>query len=307
MANDFRRPLNYKFDKLDERDYKFKTASVYEKLRAVRPSSIDWSSNMSRIKDQGQLGSCVGFAMVAMKEWQEITERIMEQKEYGPTNDELKDLSESYVYWNAKAIDGDPEEGTTLRVAMQVLKNKGVPTERFWPYSDKTRGEALDGADTAAEWTKIGSYWRVTSLEELLTALSKQPVPIGISCFEEIFSVGSNGLVPLPKNPALDYGGHAICLVGYDDEKRLLKFKNSWSTAWGQNGYGYLSYDYFEYIIDAWTCLDLKVTGGEVPVTPPPADDDKDDDKKKKPIVLFIAIGVAVALALIGSIIKWIF
>jgi len=53
-------------------------------------------------------------------------------------------------------------------------------------------------------------------------------------------------------------GGHAICPVGYDEEKRLIKFKNSWSTKWGQNGYGYLHYAYIErYMMDAWSSVDV--------------------------------------------------
>ena len=38
-------------------------------------------------------------------------------------------------------------------------------------------------------------------------------------------------------------GGHAICLIGYDDSKRAFKFINSWGSDWGLNGYGWISYD----------------------------------------------------------------
>ena len=39
-------------------------------------------------------------------------------------------------------------------------------------------------------------------------------------------------------------GGHAIVIVGYDEEKRLFTFRNSWGEDWGDKGYGYLPYDY---------------------------------------------------------------
>jgi hypothetical protein len=40
-------------------------------------------------------------------------------------------------------------------------------------------------------------------------------------------------------------GWHAIVIVGYDESKKLFKFKNSWSGLWGDGkGYGYLPYDY---------------------------------------------------------------
>ncbi|MDD0852773.1 C1 family peptidase [Halobacteriovorax sp. GB3] len=38
--------------------------------------------------------------------------------------------------------------------------------------------------------------------------------------------------------------GHAIHFTGYDKEKRIFQFKNSWSKNWGDEGYGYMSYDY---------------------------------------------------------------
>ena len=52
-------------------------------------------------------------------------------------------------------------------------------------------------------------------------------------------------------------GGHAICIVGYDDKARLFKFKNSWSDKWGAKGYGYLPYDYMKkHLMDAWSARD---------------------------------------------------
>jgi C1A family cysteine protease len=296
------RVYNYKKDKPDERDYKFKSFDNYVKLSAARPSVVDWTKVMSPVKNQGQLGSCVGFGVTAMKEYEEVAERIYTQKEYGPTTPELSDLSEAYLYWNAKEYDPDKGEGTSIRYAMMVLQKKGVPTEKFWPYSDSKTGQALPGSEEAAAWTKIGSYWRLSTLEDILTALSTQPVPIGIECFSEFDNIGRDGIVPLPGPNSKSMGGHCICLVGYDDTKRLLKFKNSWGTGWGQNGYGYISYDYFRHIIDSWTCTDLMITDGTIPVTPSPVtpNDDKKDSKSKLP--LFIGIGAG-ALVLLGIVI----
>lgn len=38
-----------------------------------------------------------------------------------------------------------------------------------------------------------------------------------------------------------NYGGHVVTIVGYN-EKGFI-FKNSWDTTWGDEGYGYISYD----------------------------------------------------------------
>jgi C1A family cysteine protease len=48
--------------------------------------------------------------------------------------------------------------------------------------------------------------------------------------------------MPAPDDPR--GGGHAICLVGYDDSKRLFTFRNSWGESRGDKGYGILPYAY---------------------------------------------------------------
>ena len=52
------------------------------------------------------------------------------------------------------------------------------------------------------------------------------PVPIGVACFLEIFYAGRDGIVAYPANPNQMYGGHAILACGYDDTRKLVKFKN---------------------------------------------------------------------------------
>lgn len=40
--------------------------------------------------------------------------------------------------------------------------------------------------------------------------------------------------------------GHAALIVGYDITRRLFMIKNSWGRAWGESGYGTISFDYLE-------------------------------------------------------------
>jgi C1A family cysteine protease len=256
--------LNYKKDPTDERD--FQLASKYKSFGNVLarvPNKVDHTPDMTPVRDQGYLGSCVGFAVTAMKEWQEAKEHEAELAEGKKDHRKGKvyDLSEAWVYWNAKKIDPWPgEEGTSIRFAMKVLNRLGVPTEKGWPYDDVNIGEPKPWATLVAKWSWIADYWRVSTLEELKVALSKGPVPIGIPCFEEIFYVGSDGVIPYPMNPDNIYGGHAVCAVGYDDDKKLVKFKNSWGKYWGKGGYGYINYAYVnDFLWDAWACNDIRV------------------------------------------------
>jgi hypothetical protein len=226
-------------DPSDERDLLYKAhpemAPTDIKMASALPAAVDHTLKMSPVKYQGTLGSCVSFAAAAMKEWQERREHETEVADGKPDRREEDhwNLSEQWIYWNCKKIDPWPnEEGTNIRSAMKVLQKIGVPTEQAWPYTDDpvNIGKPESWAHLIARWATIGSYWRVKDLSELKRALVEGPVIIGVALFEEFWDVPATlGFVPYPMHPKDIYGFHTICAVGYDDERRLVKFKNSWS------------------------------------------------------------------------------
>lgn len=42
------------------------------------------------------------------------------------------------------------------------------------------------------------------------------------------------------------FSGHEVVVVGYDDEQKLLKIRNSWGTAAGDEGEFYMTYEFFD-------------------------------------------------------------
>jgi C1A family cysteine protease len=258
--------LNYVKDNIDERDHKplKLTKPILREMSSVSLAS-DYTSTMSPVKNQGSLGSCVGFAVVSMKEWQEQQEHLEELAEGKKYKRKAKnyDLSEQWLYYKCKEIDYWPEEeGTSIRFAMQILNKVGVPCEKAWPYDDDYKGEPKRWANLVSKWALGGEYLRLSSPEEIIKSLKENgPLPVGVGCFLEIFYTTSDGIVKDPADPNTCYGGHAICLVGWDPIKRMFKFKNSWGLDWGQRGYGYLSYNYIKnFCWDAWEIKDLSVT-----------------------------------------------
>jgi len=232
-------------DKFDERDYLMRPYLPVVKL----PKKVDYTKKMSPIRDQGEEGTCVGFAVaVGMKEYQEILDY-----------EKLVELSPRFVYAEAKEIDGVPGlEGTTIRAAMQVLKKLGVCQEKFWPYKPRQKEKPKEGAFSNAKKFCVTTYARILNLDELRMGLAtKGPAVLGIEVFKGMLKT-KTGIVPLPKKRERSIGGHAIAACGYDDEKGLVKFKNSWGK-WGDKGYGYLTYTYIErYMMDAWSSVDIE-------------------------------------------------
>ncbi len=208
-------------DTHDERDFTLNNKPELIKFSSKVLSSttqIDYTNEMSPIKDQGNLGACVGFAAAAMKEWQERHEHETEVKVGKRDHRKNKEYnySEAWIYWNCKEIDPWPNsEGTSIRYAMKILHQKGVPTEKAWPYSDLNIGEPKKWAGLISKWAMIGSYYRIKTVDEAKVALEQDgPFIMGIPCFYDFFFVGRDGIVPDPKPGEKYYGGHAVCLSG---------------------------------------------------------------------------------------------
>ncbi|NQT06913.1 MAG: C1 family peptidase [Candidatus Omnitrophica bacterium] len=201
-------------DRFDERDYLMRAYLAPVKL----PRKVDYTRKLSPVRNQGDEGTCVGFATACgMKEYQEMLDY-----------EKLVLLSPRFVYAECKKIDGMPGiEGTSIRTAMKVLNEKGVCQEKLWPYSPQQKTKAKKGAPANAKKFRVKSYARILNLDELRSHLyTKGPCAIGVEVFHGFFET-KTGVVAMPKKDERSLGGHAISPVGYDDTKRLIKFKNS--------------------------------------------------------------------------------
>jgi hypothetical protein len=265
--------LNYFKDREDDRDYFYRPEievleSIKTPLKAASIDRVDYRKFISPVKNQGNLGSCVGFAVTALKEFHENLEYQTELSEGSnyKRKETSYDLSEQWTYWNAKKIDpwGPDIEGTSIRYAMKVLQKIGCPPEDSWNYTDSKIdiGKPESWAHMIARWNVIDSYWRIDTIQNLLAAIIEiGPVVIGVGCYEEIFSPDSDGFVAYPENPQYCYGGHAILACGCDFNSKRILFKNSWGTNWGDGGYGWFGFDYItNFCWDAWGAKDVRVT-----------------------------------------------
>lgn len=251
---------NYKFyigcykSPKDERDFLISplVADIIDRL----PSNIDYTDEMSPIRNQGSEGSCVGHAGVAVKEW-------MEKKDYG----KFIDLSERFLYEESKKISGH-KEGTTLKACAKVLVNYGVCEEKYWKYIAKEVGKPKAGAYTNAEkYCVEPAYVRITNEQELKASMVKYGVLlIGVLVYRNWYEEKEGHIPNLNWWQSLlakfgfysPLGGHAICLVGYNDNTQEYKFKNSWGEGWGNKGYGFISYKHMkEILMDAIQMVDI--------------------------------------------------
>lgn len=204
------------------------------------PPSVDLRPNCPPVYDQGALGSCSANASGAALEFDQIKQG---QQPVTP--------SRLFIYYFERLDQGDvaDDTGSTITEACKVLNSYGAPAETTWPYdvsafAIKPSNDAIkEGAlHTAIKYSEVAQD--ETSIKSAIA--SGFPIIFGIQVFESFEGDGpaSTGVIPMPSDSDGLMGGHAICIVGYNDSTKLFTFRNSWGTSWGDQGYGYLPYEY---------------------------------------------------------------
>lgn len=187
--------------------------------------------------------------------------------------------SRMYLFIRSKQLEGTfdlgPKVGSHLITALRILKGWGGPPEEAWPYNGKAEDwphEEPAGIDDLAKQYRIGPYQRVRSLEEIRVLISSGLVVTISVHHDESWFDASNGVIPWSSNSPIGSMLHAVVLVGYNHDDHLFIFRNSWGTNWGDNGHGYMSYDYFVancveawYIVNVLESLPLqKIAGNQI-------------------------------------------
>jgi Cysteine protease len=198
------------------------------------PSSVDLSNLMPNVGNQGFQNSCVGWSVAYLKTAQEVKEMGWDKNVY--------EFSPSWIY---SQINGGVDQGAYISDALQLIVSKGCDFLSYFPYDMSNYLKQPDAASFArAANYKAYSYSQVgRSVSDFKNVLAgNNLIVIGINVFPDFDNISI-------VDPTYDVvsgtsrGGHAICIVGYDDSMRAFKFINSWGNSWGLNGYGWISYD----------------------------------------------------------------
>lgn len=250
VVSDGGRRYGWKKQLPDHRDKVFKLNPV---ISTNLPTSVDHrkSGFMPRVYDQGQLGSCTANSIAAALEF--------DRKKQGL---DVWTPSRLFIYYYERLGEGtvNSDAGAAIRDGYKVINTTGYAKETTWPY-DVKKFNLKPNADAQAEAAtyKSVSYQSVDQNENSIKSVLAEGyvISFGISVFQsfETRDVASNGFVPMPRGHEGNLGGHAILLVGYDDNRQVYIFRNSWSEQWGDGGYGYLPYEYVhnpDFASDFW-------------------------------------------------------
>ncbi|MEO6228538.1 MAG: C1 family peptidase [Ferruginibacter sp.] len=220
----------------------------------------------SPIEDQGQLGSCTAHAGIGLYEY-------YERRAFG----KYIDGSRLFLYKATRNLLGwEADDGAYLRTTMAAMALFGVVPEKFWPYLEyKFNEEPGAFLYSYAQNYQALLYYRLDGvgvtkqqlLEKIKDHLRKGLSMIfGFTCYSSLDLVDADGKIPFPDKDENVDGGHAVMCVGFDDNLKIVNpgnktivttgailIRNSWSTDWGEKGYGWLPYEYvLRGIADDW-------------------------------------------------------
>ena len=204
------------------------------------PKSVDLRAKCPPVYNQGQLGSCTANAIAGAIEFDFLKQA---HTDYTP--------SRLFIYYNERLMEGTISEdaGAALRDGIKTVNKYGVCNETLWPYNESNfTTKPSDTAYTTALTDIVTKYEKLTDIHSYKAALAAgYPFVFGFSVYGAFESqeVATTGIVPQPDLNDQFMGGHAVCAVGYDDDKQWFIVRNSWGADWGDGGYFYLPYSYF--------------------------------------------------------------
>ncbi len=241
--------LNFDLQSYRGTPYKMQlTAGSYESM----PVSASLEKYCPTPGDQGAYGTCVAFAAAYH------LRTILHAKYLGYTDkSKINKLvfSPSFVYESIKNEgDDDCQGGSNPINALELFKTLGVATNSTLPYacgSSVTTQAMLEAMNFTIKDYQIlflpnesDNSFRINSIKKSLA----EGYPV-LLCMVVPESFYNPGRVWYPTSsdsgPSGDHGRHAMCIVGYDNNKAGGAFRvlNSWGPNWADNGYVWVKYN----------------------------------------------------------------
>lgn len=150
----------------------------------------------------------------------------------------------AYVNWKMNLVDGNEKDNNID--LKSIYSSRSNSSDDGMSFKDALHFMKHEGVDTDNGLFKIKGYAMVGSIIQLKYALLINGVCIGG------LPVYNSMLSEFWKEGGEFEGGHAIAIVGYDEEGFIIR--NSWGKSYGKDGYYHLKYDDFgDSFYEIWT------------------------------------------------------
>ena len=256
-------------------------------MRGDLSSSVSLKKYCPPVGDQERVGSCTGWATTYAAFT--IVRRIECKKEMGPFSP-LSTYNKLKAFQNSFNI--DCKSGTTPRNALNLLRNNGAPRFENYPNNcnlDKQNKKYRDRLHNFRTLNCSGELGvnnfkvALNNNEPVVIAMHVYRVPgKGNSLSSEYIAESGEWKFITAKRKTSHYnrsGGHALCIIGYDDSKfgGAFEVMNSWGDDWGDDGYFWVKYSDINTINVAYSlipgnynCDEVLVIDNNLPPFPNP-------------------------------------
>ncbi|MFB3766027.1 MAG: C1 family peptidase [Methanotrichaceae archaeon] len=216
---------------------RIRAAVIAEKVRSeirasVYPPSWNWRAASgqdwtTKVKDQGDCGSCVAFATIGMIE--------SNLKIFKRDPSLSPDLSEADLFF--RGCGRCCVNGWNFVAALRYAQSSGMPDEACFRYDNDSTASCPDRDKRAIKIRGWRSIFSASQAKEWIS--TKGPIMTGMEVYEDFFYYRKG----IYKSTYGSYiGDHAVCIVGYDDANGFWICKNSWGPGWGDSGWFKITY-----------------------------------------------------------------
>lgn len=209
-------------------------------FRAFLPEKVDLSRHFPAPGNQGDQGSCVGWAVgYAARAY------YSQAAENRPVKNQSNIPSPAYIYNSILVDPKDCDSGSRIPEALDLLQ-KGVRSLKDFPYNQRRCAGPSAQVAAAANEFRI-TDWRyvdIGTLDQVKGELAQNnPVVISMRVRKAFHRLRGNRVYQ--PNDTEETGYHAMTLTGYDERKQAFRVINSWGRKWGDGGFGWISYNSF--------------------------------------------------------------
>ena len=199
---------------------------------------FDWRTHgkVSPVRAQ-TCGNCWSFAAVAAYESSQLMR-----------NNAASDSSEQYIN-DCGATDGGVDAGSCSgglsAKALEHMVRIGNTTEAAVPYTgtNKTCTNPAAGLKSIA-WGYVDPAVDFPSRQKIKQALCEHgALTTRMRVVSDDLFAYTGGVYNEAVASDSAGGGHAVVIVGWDDDQNAWLIKNSWDTDWGMGGFGWIGYN----------------------------------------------------------------
>ena len=221
------------------------------KFRGEMKTALDMSADFPPVGDQGEQSSCVAWTIAYVLSY-------YKHGSYGSYYTGTHDIDCSTIFSPAfiyNSLNFCTNLGINYVDALDFVWLYGIVDMCEMPYNslDYCTTPTREQYEKAIS-NRISDYYRANTIvtAKMLKEKINEGYPILIGVY-----VDNTFITRFKGTESTDYvwgsymdsylHGHAMIIVGYDDNKKAFKVMNSWGTQWGENGFIWISYDFIPY------------------------------------------------------------